>query len=684
MSAFAPVRARVPFLISMTNDPLPKRPGLFHPNWAFFISASLALVLLAALLPIPRPTAISSQPWKIELLASILFLLVGIVIYRRRARLDDVAGLRDRHVRAMILSISAFIAWSGLSAMWALSTASAIHHTLEWSLYLMALIGALYLISLHRGYSIILRSLVLVAAVLGTLCLIDYLTLIDFASAEGPIRVRYGRYAELLVTASPVLAVFTFYVGRRRSWFAMLAVWLLSWVTVMLSLSKGAFLAGVLSHAILFAGCFFLSKRRRRQKTAILAGIWLAATLTVQVLFSTASAIPSTTDYISGAADQTRGTSQMRVFTWRVGLKMATSHLITGVGADNFGVAFNAARAEMAAKQPQSGPEVAEDYLVERAHNEFLQILAELGVPGALFIVGLFGAFAMLVWRSFRQNNNRLSPVLWSAIAGMTAFSVSSLVSSFSFRAVQNGIAFFLVLGVAITEMVKTRSTPVRKYPAGWLKPVISICLGLTVLMLVYCGSKAVAECYFYQAERTRSFAAAENYYRNAIGFDPDYAAAYYYMAARYAAENDNSMAALTLRQGIDRGFGVTLTYSLLARYQLLAGDDGSAQRTFDEALSVFPNSAYVRVRYAIFLEDRGQASESAGQLDAARSIDQRQANGWYWLIRDGSVAAFYKAQGDQRIAPPAELLPPNAVIEFVDEQKFGEDDQSRSGGTPR
>jgi hypothetical protein len=60
--------------------------------------------------------------------------------------------------------------------------------------------------------------------------------------------------------------------------------------------------------------------------------------------------------------------------------------------------------------------------------------------------------------------------------------------------------------------------------------------------------------------------------------------------------------------------------------------------------------------------------------MEFARSIDTAQADGWYNLIAIGSVAAFNAARQDPRLAPPADLLPPAAVLQFLD--KFPDDEQ--------
>lgn len=655
---------------------LKKRNSSFsQSNSTLFIAISFAAILVSALLPFPRPLAISSQPWRVELLAAIFVIAMIIgVFWRGRDRAQPAAVDRDNVFRLVCLFMGGFVLWSGLSLIWAQSAGSAVHHTLTWGIYLSVMIASVAGLRRGHGYSVIIATFTMAAGIMGVLCLVDYLTIIDFATAEGALRQRYAKFAEMLVAILPILAAAGLYARGRRSSLLLFGATMLGWLVVMLSLSRGAFLAGVVGFAIVFTGCALFSQKQYRKRVLLVAGGWLVVTVATQ-LFFTVSSLPSTTEYLTGPAEKARLSSATRVLTWQAGREMAATHMLTGVGADNFGVAFNTARALHAQKAQTATPEIAEDIIVERAHNEFLQIFAELGLFGFLLFVGLVGVIAVSTARVFLRNRFRLPPILWGSLAGMAAFLASSLVSSFSFRVVQNGTVFVLIAAVALHEITKMAPRSPKKASAGarWQKPIIAGCFVLAILMVVYCATKAAGEYYVNRAEQTQELAAASDVYRTALSFDPDNANAYYFLGFRYASEGDHKKAATLLREAIDRGLGVTLTYSMLSSYQDLAGDVDSANKTLTEGLSVFPNSVFLRVRYALFLEERAQTNLAANQLEIAKAIDTRQANGWYSLIKSGSTAAFHEAQGSSETAPPAELLPDNAVRQYLDKGQVKE-----------
>jgi tetratricopeptide (TPR) repeat protein len=491
---------------------------------------------------------------------------------------------------------------------------------------------------------------------------------VDFSSSEGDIRIRYGKYAELLVTISPILWAVAIYTRNRRQMLFILMVALASWITVMLSLSKGAFIAGIVGFVIFFIGSAVFSARYFRKRVAAFAAIWLVLTIGTQVFFSFFSAVPSTTSYITGAADTTRSTSTMRIFTWRVAKQMAADHWLTGVGADNFGLAFNQARVRFREAHPNdTSEEIAEDYIVERAHNEPLQVLSELGVIGLLLLSLVFVFFAVFCVKNY-LTSRRSSPMMWAALAGMAAFVVSSQFSSFSFRSAQNGVVFFMVLAVAVIKMPKAdRKDQTISRQLTFSRSVYVFSWIAALLLTAFCLTKVNAEYQAFKAERAETYSDAADHFRLALAADPGYAGAFLSGAARASKEGDPALAASMTKKAIENGVGMTPVYSQLAKQYVASGDLGNGESTYREALSIYPRSIFIRTEFAVFFEKQNRPTEAAEQIAMARSIDLRQANGWYLMISEGGVTAFYRSQNDPNVAPPAELTPYAAVRQYVD-----------------
>jgi len=637
------------------------------------ISLVLPLILSSALMSLlfvlPQPTITVNLPFKAEMFLT--FALMATLVWAMRSR-DETSFASNRDaslVRLVVFSVVAFILWSGASYLWGHVFDGAAHHTFVWSMYLAFFVVFSFMIRTDPANRKIASTLAIIAIFIGLLCIFDYLTLGDFTLNEGYVRIRYGKYGEMLITLTPMLWVYAIYAKKRwlQLVFALGAI--LSWSTAMLSLSKGVFLGGVIGFVVLFAGGLLFSSRIFRKRIAIAAAIWIVFTVGFQLFFSIASDIPSTTDYISGTNDPTRSTASFRLFSWGLARQMISDHWLIGVGADNFGVRLNDSRIQYRLTHPDYPlDEPGEDYIFERSHNEPLQIAAELGVIGIVLFALPFLIFCFYLVRSLKRKRYKLSLAFWASIAGMIGFAVNSMVSSFSFRSAQNGVAFFMIFAIGVNELSKISKSgtgaPAKFKFSG---PLYAACWLSAALLGGYCALKVVAEYQVYLAEQTGDTVEAHEHFRIAKIADPEYAGLYLSNAARNNADNEPEKAAINTRRAIDFGVGMAITYSSLAKQQIAAGLMSEAEATFQEGLSVYPRSVFLRTEYTVFLEKQGRAVDAVRQLQISRDIDLGAANGWYQLVTKGSVDTYYLSQSDTSITPPAELVPQAGVYAYLD-----------------
>jgi O-antigen ligase len=610
------------------------------------------------------------------LFASVFLFVALLWVWIKNARLE--ANLQ------LFVPFLLFIVWSGISAFWADSLLSVAHHTLLWICYLIFYCFFLYLLHTEQKRSVLLLAFAIPLTIIALSCLFDSFTLnafndfsdehaLKFSPGMQHFRVRYGKYAELLVVAAPIFWALSLHARNIKKQFGLLAIGVLLWLAIILSLSKGAFLAGIISFAVFFAAAFFLSRKMfDRRRIAVLTVLWLIITCGSQISFAPTSNAPSTTDFIVGNADKNHETSSMRVFTWKISQQMFADNALLGVGADNFGLSFNEARAEYASKNPlDERLAIAEDYMVERAHNEFLQILAELGIVGAAIFLSIAAGFLIYFINAFIINGYRFSPFLWSCLAGLSGFLVSSMFSSFSFRVLQNALVFFFVLALATYEAGKIYRRKKKTESAfsidGKFVPAFS--LSLVALFFVLSASANLSNYFVYKAESTESLDEAENYYRQAINFNSANASAYFSYGLRLYFKKQPDKAVPILEKALANGLDVSLVYSYLASAQSSTRNYQAATDTIDKAVKIYPYSIFLRMRYASLLEKIGEIEKSKEQVEFAHRINEKQANGWYELINTGASASALKARNNKMIAPPAHLLPSGGLYAVLDEQ---------------
>lgn len=633
--------------------------------WIFAFWSALLLIPLLRI--IPNPASVTGNPWKVELFAAAFLCLAVFWALLKKIRLEINLPV--------LIPFLLFIAWSGISFFWAESGQAVAHHTLVWTSYLLFYCFFLHLLkSQPNGRTLLLGALAVAFLIIAFSCFFDTVTMVDFIQNEGPFRIRYARYAEVLAMLSPLFWALSLQVRNRKSQITFLAIGAACWLGVVLSLSKGAFLAGICAFAIFFGASLIFSKKiYDRRKIAVLIVVWLVITCASQISFTSNSNIPTTTDYISGSADKSRNTTLMRVFTWKIARQMFADHPLTGVGADNFGLEFRNSRIDYAANNPDDELlSIAEDYMVERAHNEFLQIFAELGIVGAMIFLALAGGFLFLTAKAFAANGCRFSPLLWAYLAGFCGFFVSSMVSSFSFRVVQNGIVFFFLLALATVEVQKIlrkKKKPQPRVVSVGSRPALAFSFGLASLFFVLALCANLSNYYVASAEQAEDFAAAEDFYRRALALNPRNASAYFSYGQNLYFKKQPEKAVPMLEKAIENGLDASIVYSYLASAHVATNDDRATEETIAEALRIYPRSIFLRVRYAALLEKKGAAEKSAEHLEIARRIDDRQANGWRELINSGARASALKARNDERITSPRDLLPNGALFAVLDEQ---------------
>jgi O-antigen ligase len=141
----------------------------------------------------------------------------------------------------------------------------------------------------------------------------------------------------------------------------------------------------------------------------------------------------------------------IRKVMWRATGRMIAAHPVTGVGAGAWEVFVPLYQAE--------GAQLETDFYV---HNEFLQLVAEYGLVGWVFLVGLFGWMAQAAWRTW-QGSDGADEVAWRAVllTSLTALFVVSNVG-FAWRLAATGAIFALCLGALAASDLRLGAQPRR------------------------------------------------------------------------------------------------------------------------------------------------------------------------------------------------------------------------------
>jgi O-antigen ligase len=181
-----------------------------------------------------------------------------------------------------------------------------------------------------------------------------------------------------------------------------------------------------------------------------------------------------------------------RSWDWWVGWEMFKEHPMVGVGLGNYKLNFLPYKAAFLAS-PQGANY---DFYIARAaqaHNDYVQVVAELGVLGSLALLALLLAIPFSFWIRLRKNTDEFDRFdLLLLAGGVVVFLVHALVS-FPTHLPASSLVLVLLLGLASSPAYGGGATK-TVHLMGWsLK-------GTTLGLLVVCLSVSVIGIRDYRA----------------------------------------------------------------------------------------------------------------------------------------------------------------------------------------
>ena len=629
------------------------------------------LALLVPFAPLLPKT--SGLPWRQESVLALLFVVTLALLTRRAWKKGDALRFTINLDELLLaLPLLLFIVWSAVSILWAGSVFPAVHHTLVWGAYL------LFFLFMRRAArsARLLRSSVIALAVV--IWILSIACAIEFWGAPNDIAIRtdsYFRYfngfGEMMAACIPIFAALALRLRRRGAAIFCGATAVVAWLAMFQALERAP-IVGATFALILLAGASIVA-RRFRPRSIVRALVLFAAFTTVTAL----QFIPSSlTDGRVSAATRIKSTSvseantRVRFLFWGIGLEMWREHPLTGVGANNYDTGYPEARAQFSARHADSDLiALDEEMLVERAHNEYVQILAELGAVGfAIFIVFCVGLL-IAAWRVLRRAT---SPLAVGAVCSLAAFAVSSGASSASFRWMGGGLIFFFAAAL-VSHFAATREEALPKpliVAPALARTVLASALVFSLLMLIGRGVQATNAFLQGMSASASNEARAEQLIQQALTWNPYDAPTHYLYGMFLYSEKRAAEALPYLRYAVARGYNASVCYAYLAAAEAGAGELQAAEQTLAHAVRVYPRSVFLRVRHATALAEVDRTTEADAEYGAALALNSRVARGWRQLISFGEKAAKTAAFYDKGIAMPGELVPENCIFAVLDENE--------------
>ncbi|MDO8681932.1 MAG: O-antigen ligase family protein, partial [Armatimonadota bacterium] len=279
-----------------------------------------------------------------------------------------------------------------------------------------------------------------------------------FGSYLTPGFFNPGFFAGYLAMALPI--TLGLYCGSKKLWLTSLAglACLAQLAAILLTGARFGAIA-LLFGLICFIIALTLGKALSRQTLLRLAVIAILS-LVVLALFHG----PMT--YRVAAAHEQSHSLAFRLLTWQATANIAKNHILFGTGPGTFHLIF---------------PQYCIAGFTRLAHNSYLQIAAETGIPALLaFIVGV-GAVLLASIRGLRRSNSGNTAILSGLIAGIAASSIRNLTDS-DWYVPGVALVFWFALGLASGMSRRhIEEAPAKVSPKRW----VSILIGTITLILI-------------------------------------------------------------------------------------------------------------------------------------------------------------------------------------------------------
>jgi len=318
-----------------------------------------------------------------------------------------------------------------------------------------------------------------------------------------------------------------------------------------------------------------------------------------------------------------------RTLMWTATLKMIPEHPVFGTGPltwEWFHLKYRDPRLQMRPRY---------------THEDVLQLTSDYGLVGLALVLTILGCFFWHAARMSRPGHpaDQRAFAIGSAVA-VSAIVVHSFVD-FNMHIPANALLVVTVMGLTVAM---DNGTAGSRRPA--MPRVPRIVLAVMLLAMVAAGVRFGVP--LVRADRATSLGnvykealewdSALESYRNAIAADPGFPEPWaktgdiYRSQSALASTPEDEAARQQLAQQAIAAYGQSLTLNpyqsevmlrLASAYEL-AGDNGSALRTYQRALAVDPNNAFNYMRLGIFYRRIGEGQQAIEAFEKSSQLGAR------------------------------------------------------------
>jgi Flp pilus assembly protein TadD len=536
--------------------------------------------------------------------------------------------------------------WSGLSGAWAYNPGLSLRLWMHWLAAAVAYALLFHLADRGDDLRPVMAAALAAGGAMALLGIGQRLAGWTFVPQAFPPAATFANKnvaAEFAVGVLPFALVWAA-GGRRRRPVVLAAVAAASLLAFLaLSRSRAAAAAVVVQSLVLLAWW----GRRRRGAWAAAAGAVLVVAVALQHTWSTAA---------SASLSSVRG----RIAIWRNTVVMIQEHALTGVGLANHPLAYPAYH-RRAAADPLFSPRQHLDF----AHDDYLQLSAELGLIGVALLTALAVAAVRLV-RAARLCGRGAedSALVAAATAAGAGLLTDALVSFPAYRALP---PWLLALDAAVLAVIARGPAARRGFLIASSVPrrAIAGAAAITAVVLIAVASRWLrADRHLYLAQRAESrddWPAVGRHAGLAVALDPSRKEAWFAQGTAALLGNRPGDAVRALEGAVARAPYDPNALANLGIARAAAGDARGAADALGRALRISPGEGDIGYQLGV---QRQKAGDGAGALEAFRQAAAANPSDPRPQVRRGLLAlrARNLAEAEQALRTALDLDPRQAT----------------------
>ena len=467
-------------------------------------------------------------------------------------------------------------------------------------------------------------------------------------------------------------------------YFVLLAV---LYTTLMICQSRGIWIS--ISLTLIF-GIYIIIKSkifRIFHKNKKWLFLLLITFLVVTIIYSTENPLEKSaitvTERVISTFDEQDPSLNMHLLGWNTTINMIKDRPIFGSGIGTFKMNYLDYQAEFLKDNPYY---VKYSGKAGEAHNEYMQMWAEIGIIGLGIFIGIILMFYSLIIDYFKKNyNDKEKIIVFGLILGITCFLIHCLFT-FPLHVPALGVTFFALLGLTViyTRKINLPKTDSDNRQKEFKLKNEGIKIALTILVLVFmiwvinlvAIKPYIAELYYFKGMR---YNVDKNYTKSlpnlqfAVKLDPYNGRILHALGTTYYNLNIFSKAEEILQEAKKYMIDVNTFYILGLNYSKLNMFE-KAEKEFEHAIYLDPKFTEGHHYLGLLYFQQGDYNGAIEQWNKILEIEPNFSNKYIVLnnlgivyqkkeIPDKALEYFLKAL---QVAPEG-----SPVIEEIEEEIY-------------